>query len=77
MIISVKRNFLELKNINELIKKNKPEDNYFIEKTKPDFQLNKFFYNPYYNTSIQNPSKSHQLKQKNQNIIIIKIYFII
>ena len=44
MIISVKRNFLELKNINELIKKNKPEDNYSIEKTKPDFQLNKFFY---------------------------------
>ena len=44
MIISVKRNFLELKNINELIKKNKPENNYSIEKTKPDFQLNKFFY---------------------------------
>ena len=44
MIISVKRNFLELKSINELIKKNKPEDNYSIEKTKPDFQLNKFFY---------------------------------
>ena len=44
MIISVKRNFLELKNINELIKKNKPEDNYSIEKTKPDFQLNRFFY---------------------------------
>ena len=44
MIISVKRNFLELKNINELIKKDKPEDNYSVEKTKPDFQLNKFFY---------------------------------
>ncbi|WP_256998163.1 hypothetical protein [Candidatus Pelagibacter communis] len=43
MIISVKRNFLELKNINELIKKSKPDDNYSIEKTKPDFQLNKFF----------------------------------
>ena len=44
MIISVKRNFLELKNINELVKKDKPEDNYSVEKTKPDFQLNKFFY---------------------------------
>ena len=44
MIISVKRNFLELKNINDLIKKDKPEDNYSVEKTKPDFQLNKFFY---------------------------------
>ena len=44
MIISVKRNFLELTNINDLIKKDKPEDNYSVEKTKPDFQLNKFFY---------------------------------
>ena len=44
MIISIKRNFLELKNIDDLIKKDKPEDNYSIEKTKPDFQLNKFFY---------------------------------
>ena len=44
MIISVKRNFLELKNINDLVKKDKPEENYSIEKTKPDFQLNKFFY---------------------------------
>ena len=44
MIISVKRNFLELKNIDELVKKDKPEDNYTVEKTKPDFQLNKFFY---------------------------------
>ena len=44
MIISVKRNFLELKNINELVKKDKPEDNYSVKKTKPDFQLNKFFY---------------------------------
>ena len=44
MIISVKRNFLELKNVNELVKKDKPEDDYSIEKTKPDFQLNKFFY---------------------------------
>ena len=44
MIISVKRNFLELKNINDLIKKDKPEDNYSVEKIKPDFQLNKFFY---------------------------------
>ena len=44
MIISVKRNFLELKNINDLIKKDKPEENYSVEKTKPNFQLNKFFY---------------------------------
>ena len=44
MIISVKRNFLELKNINDLIKKDKPEDNYSVKKIKPDFQLNKFFY---------------------------------
>ena len=44
MIISVKRNFLELKNINDIIKKDKPEDNYSLKKTKPDFQLNKFFY---------------------------------
>ena len=44
MIINVKRNFLELKNINELIKKDKPEINYSIEKITPDFQLNKFFY---------------------------------
>ena len=44
MIISVKRNFLELKNINDLIKKDKPEDNYSVKKTKPDIQLNKFFY---------------------------------
>ena len=44
MIISVKRNFLELKNIKELVKKDKPENNYYVEKIKPDFQLNKFFY---------------------------------
>ena len=44
MIISVKRNFLELKNINELIKKDKPEISYSIQKITPDFQLNKFFY---------------------------------
>ena len=44
MIISVKRNFLELKNINDLIKKDKPKDNYSVKKIKPDFQLNKFFY---------------------------------
>ena len=43
MIISVKRNFLELKNINELIKKDKPEISYSIQKITPDFQLNKFF----------------------------------
>ena len=45
MIISVKRNFLELKNINELVKKDKPEDNYSVEITKPDFQLISFFIN--------------------------------
>ena len=35
MIISVKRNFLELKNINDLIKKDKPEDNYCLLYTSP------------------------------------------
>ena len=44
MIISVKRNFLELKNINDLIKKDKPQINYSVKKINPDFQLNKFFY---------------------------------
>ena len=37
MIISVKRNFLELKNINDLVKKDKPENNYSVKKTKPDW----------------------------------------
>ena len=34
MIISVKRNFLELKNINDLIKKDKPEENYSVKEAK-------------------------------------------
>ena len=40
MIISVKRNFLELNNINDLIKKEKPEENFSIENQDLFFLLN-------------------------------------
>ena len=41
----VKRNFLEIKSINELIEAKKPLKNLHLEKVLPaDFQLNKFFY---------------------------------
>ena len=41
----VKRNYLEIKSINELIELKKPLENLHIEKVFPgDFQLNKFFY---------------------------------
>ena len=41
----VKRNYLEIKSINELVEAKKPLENLHLEKVLPaDFQLNKFFY---------------------------------
>ena len=41
----VERSYLEIKSINELIEKNKPFNDLYLEKVNPpDFQLNKFFY---------------------------------
>ena len=41
----VKRNYLEIRSINELVEENKPNENVILEKVEPpDFQLNKFFY---------------------------------
>ena len=41
----VKRNYLEIRSINELVEANKPHKNIILEKVDPpDFQLNKFFY---------------------------------
>ena len=41
----VKRNYLEIRSINELVEENKPNENLILEKVDPpDFQLNKFFY---------------------------------
>ena len=41
----VKRNYLEIRSINELVEENKPNENVILEKVDPpDFQLNKFFY---------------------------------
>ena len=41
----VERNHLEIRSRNELVAKNKPFDDLYLEKVNPpDFQLNKFFY---------------------------------
>ena len=41
----IKRNYLEIRSINELVEENKPNENVILEKVDPpDFQLNKFFY---------------------------------
>ena len=41
----VKRSYLEIKSLKELVEKTKPLKNLYIEKVNPpDFQLNKFFY---------------------------------
>ena len=41
----VERNHLEIRSRNELMAKNKPFDDLYLEKVDPpDFQLNKFFY---------------------------------
>ena len=41
----IKRNYLEIKSLNELIESKKPLENLHLEKVLPaDFQLNKFFY---------------------------------
>ena len=41
----VKRNYLEIKSIKELVEVKKPLSNLYIEKVEPsDFQINKFFY---------------------------------
>ena len=41
----VERIYLEIRSISELVTKNKPFNNLFLEKVNPpDFQLNKFFY---------------------------------
>ena len=41
----VERSYLEINSINELMVKNKPFNNLYLEKVNPpDFQLNKFFY---------------------------------
>ena len=45
MTITIDRNFLEIKSIDDLKESRKPNYNYAIEKVEPaDFQLNKFFY---------------------------------
>ena len=45
MINQIKRNYLEINSINELVIANKPFNNLYVEKIDPpDFQLNKFFY---------------------------------
>ena len=39
------KNYLEIKSLNELVQKRKPNSEYFVEKVSiNDFQLNKFFY---------------------------------
>ena len=41
----IERTYLEIKSINELVVKNQPFNNLYLEKVNPpDFQLNKFFY---------------------------------
>ena len=41
----VERSYLEIRSTNELVAKNKPFDDLYLEKVNPpDFQLNKFFY---------------------------------
>ena len=41
----VERSYLEIRSINELVVKNKPFNDLYLEKVNPpDFQLNKFFY---------------------------------
>ena len=41
----VERSYLEIKSINDLVVKNQPFNNLYLEKVNPpDFQLNKFFY---------------------------------
>ena len=41
----VKRNYLEINSINELVIEEKPLNNLYLYKVDPpDFQLNKFFY---------------------------------
>ena len=41
----VERSYLEINSINELLAKNKPFNDLYLEKVNPpDFQLNKFFY---------------------------------
>ena len=41
----VERSYLEIRSINDLVVKNQPFNNLYLEKVNPpDFQLNKFFY---------------------------------
>ena len=41
----VKRNYLEIRSINELVEGTKPNENLILKKVDPpDFQINKFFY---------------------------------
>ena len=45
MTNQLKRNYLEIKSLNELVTERKPFDNLNLKKVNPpDFQLNKFFY---------------------------------
>ncbi len=45
MTTEVKRNYLEIKSLDELIAKKKPFESLILKKVNPpDFQLNKFFY---------------------------------
>tara|TARA_B100001248_G_scaffold78715_1_gene56903 strand:- start:1879 stop:2388 length:510 start_codon:yes stop_codon:yes gene_type:complete len=44
MMISVQRNFLELKDLKNLKTNLTNKKKYLVKKIKPDFQLNKFFY---------------------------------
>ena len=45
MSVQVERSYLEISSINDLLVKNKPFSDLYLEKINPpDFQLNKFFY---------------------------------
>ena len=45
MSVQVDRSYLEIRSIDELVAKNKPFNDLYLEKVNPpDFQLNKFFY---------------------------------
>ena len=45
MSVHIERSYLEISSINELLVKNKPFSDLYLEKVNPpDFQLNKFFY---------------------------------
>ena len=53
MTITIDRNFLEIKSIDDLKEGKKPNYNFTIKKVEPaDFQLNKFFYKNIYERAV-------------------------